>query len=447
MNNISIGTKLVTSAPSPMLANILMISGFSFITFQQINAQWSSLETNEIAKKDLISDGNRIVGDAVHHFKNYILRGDEYDRRFSLDIEKLKSIVNRYRALSKTTAEERVLLTQIDSAADTYLMDMATLVRSRSSGSQIEEMDKSVKGADKPIYIALEKLQSLATKSTTISSEAFGASLEGAKIAIQSMMLFAVLIMLGISVFITLGITQPLRKALEIVNHIADGNLQNQIDSKRKDEIGQLLGAMKRMSDTLKNVLLDTTILIKAASDGKLNVRTEADRLHGEFRNLVAGFNQAIESFSAPINIASRYVDQIASGKIPETINTNYKGEYRVICNNLNTLIQMIARLHGQINLLILATANGEVDKRADATLFDNEWKNLVAGMNQALDSIIRPINEVVDVLAHIEQGNLTRNVEGNYQGTLGDFKDCVNNTIAQLGQTIAGHCCSRPVK
>ncbi|MDD2760570.1 MAG: HAMP domain-containing protein, partial [Methylomonas sp.] len=405
MNNIKIATKLGLGFAAALVM-ILLLSSFSLTTFQQTTQQWTRFERQTIAKNDLISAGNRSLGDAIHHFKNYILRGGEYDQKFSADIARLKEITDRYRAIPEITEEERAWLNQIDTAAEVYLSDMARLVEARSQHQKIEEMDNGVKGADKPIYTAFDKLQSLAANDGEQASMQMKARLDDAVSTTLTIMLLALVVMMALSFYITLGITRPLRRTLAVVNRIADGDLCGEIDSERSDEIGQLLAATKKMSDTLKSVLADIAVLAQAASAGELDISADAGRYKGEFHNLVAGFNQALASIAGPVKIASAYVGQIADGTVPEAISMETGGEYRVIRDNLNTLIRTMSQLRAQTDVLIQAAADGELDVRANADLFNNEWERLIAGMNQTLDGIVNPIHEVVEVLAHVEQGD-----------------------------------------
>jgi methyl-accepting chemotaxis protein len=437
MKNMKIAIKLGLGYSVAILI-LLAIWGFSVITCQQAEAQWSSFEKNDIAKKDFIAVGNRALGNAIHHFKNYVLRGGEYDKKFISDIEELKRISAAYRAVAKITGEERALLGEIDAAADAYLADMDKLAGLRANGLRIEELDKSIKGADKPIYAAFEKLHELVAKETSESTKQFGDLLDNAKTATSTMMLIALILMATLAISITLLITRPLRDALEVINRISIGDFSNTIDINRKDEIGQLLAAMQRMSDTLKSVLIDTDKLIEAASIGKLDVRADADKYQGDFRKLVAGVNDTIGNIAEPLKVTSAYVDQIAKGIIPEAITADYQGEYRLIFDNLNTLIKTMNDLLAETDTIIQSATSGKLDRRADAGRFLGEWNQLVKGINQTLDSLIRPIEESAKVLARIEHGDLTLSVKGDYLGQLGDFKDTVNNTIAKLSETIA---------
>ncbi len=87
---------------------------------------------------------------------------------------------------------------------------------------------------------------------------------------------------------------------------------------------------------------------------------------------------------------------------------------------------------------LVRAAVAGDLDTRADAGKYQGDFRKLVSGINQTLDGIVLPVNEVVAVLTEMEQGDLSRTVNGDYQGQLKDFKDTVNNTIAKLSQVIS---------
>lgn len=248
----------------------------------------------------------------------------------------------------------------------------------------------------------------------------------------------AVAMGVGIAFWVTRSITRPINIAMDTAQKIATGDLSSNIQVDANDETGQLLAAMKAMTDTLKGVLADTDTLIKAAAVGDLDTRADAGKYHGDFRKLVQGVNETITNIAEPLKLTSGYVDQIAKGVIPAVITTDYKGEYRLIRDNLNTLVKMMGDLLAQTDIIIQGAVNGELEKRANAAMFQGGWNQLVEGINKTLDGIVLPVSEAVEVLTLVEQGDLTRTVKGNYKGQLGDFKDTVNNTVAKLSQTIA---------
>jgi len=239
------------------------------------------------------------------------------------------------------------------------------------------------------------------------------------------------------------AIKNNLNQAIDAINQqasaaqsIAGGDLSVKVKVRSENDV--VAKSLELIRDNLKAVMADTDTLIEAAAEGRLDTRADASKHTGDFRKLVQGINDAITNIAEPLKVTSGYIDQIAQGVIPAAITTHYKGEYLIIRDNLNGLIRLMGNLLAQTDLIIQGAANGELDKRADADMFEGGWNQLVEGINKTLDNIVLPVNEAVSVLTEMEKGDLTSTVNGNYKGQLKDFKDTVNNTIAKLSQVIS---------
>ncbi|MGR9012126.1 MAG: methyl-accepting chemotaxis protein [Gammaproteobacteria bacterium] len=238
------------------------------------------------------------------------------------------------------------------------------------------------------------------------------------------------------------AIKNNLNQAIEAINQqasvaqsIAGGDLSVKVKVRSENDV--IAKSLELIRNNLRAVMADTDSLIKAAAEGRLDTRADASIHSGDFRKLVQGINDAITNIAEPLKVTSGYIDQIAQGVIPAAITTDYKGEYLVIRDNLNDLVKLMGDLLAQTDIIIQGAANGELDKRANADMFQGGWNQLVVGINKTLDGIILPVNEAVGVLVDMEKGDLTRTVNGIYKGQLKDFKDTVNNTIAKLSQVI----------
>jgi methyl-accepting chemotaxis protein len=90
-------------------------------------------------------------------------------------------------------------------------------------------------------------------------------------------------------------------------------------------------------------------------------------------------------------------------------------------------------RITEGIGELVEAVAEGELDKRADTSLFDGNYERIVKGVNSLLDTLLAPIKEAAQVVGEAAHKNLTAKVTGDYKGQLGEFKDNINEMIASL--------------
>ncbi|WP_426993184.1 methyl-accepting chemotaxis protein [Methylomonas sp. CM2] len=232
------------------------------------------------------------------------------------------------------------------------------------------------------------------------------------------------------------GVHAWLSDLIAYVTKLANGDMSAEMAKASSDD--QIHEWLMLLKHNIQALVTDANKLSQAAVEGRLATRADATQHQGDFRKIVEGVNDTLDAVIGPLNVAADYVDNIAKGNIPAKITDTYHGDFNILKNNLNTCIDAVNALVADANKLSQAAVEGRLATRADATQHQGDFRKIVEGVNQTLDGVILPINEVVEVLRLVEQGDLTRPVKGNYQGQLGEFKDTVNNTIAKLSQTIA---------
>ena len=178
------------------------------------------------------------------------------------------------------------------------------------------------------------------------------------------------MIIMGVSVvfglitgwLITRSIKEPLAKGVDMMNEMAKGHLSTRLHMDRKDEIGQLAGAMDGFTDNLQSIVgglqqisngdlsrewvaaddkdeiapalkqvrgnlqalvADAALLNQAAVEGKLATRADATRHQGDYRKIVQGVNDCLDAVIGPLNVAAGYVDRISKGDIPPRSRTS----------------------------------------------------------------------------------------------------------------------------
>jgi methyl-accepting chemotaxis protein len=143
-------------------------------------------------------------------------------------------------------------------------------------------------------------------------------------------------------------------------------------------------------------------------------------------------------SIIQPMNLAIDVAQKIAVGDLTADIQVTSKDETGLLLTAMKNMSDTLENLLSDTGVLVRAAAAGELDTRADAGKYQGDFHNLVTGINQSLDGVISPVNEAMAVLKEMEQGDLTKNVNGDYKGQLKDFKDSINNTIDKLSQVIS---------
>ncbi len=113
------------------------------------------------------------------------------------------------------------------------------------------------------------------------------------------------------------------------------------------------------------------------------------------------------------------------------------KQTFDSIATAVNGCIAAVNALVADANMLSSAAVEGRLETRADASKHQGDFRKVVEGVNDTLDAVIAPLNDVMQTLARMEDGDLTRKVAGDYKGKLLELKEMLNNTLDKLSQTV----------
>jgi PAS domain S-box-containing protein len=86
-----------------------------------------------------------------------------------------------------------------------------------------------------------------------------------------------------------------------------------------------------------------------------------------------------------------------------------------------------------EINNLIAGVIKGDLSNRIDTKQFEGFYRDMTASMIKLMESVDMPVNAAVDVLNSLSQGDLTRSMAGDYQGSFNEMQTALNGTIEKL--------------
>ncbi len=446
--NLRIGTKLGVGFAF-VLALLILVSGISLLRISEITSATTQIVDDRIpmiGMSDEIMVNTLIVGRAV---RNLVLST-------SKDIEKaqLEVIADARKRNSEILAKIQPL---IISAKGKELFDKMVEGREKYAGAVdtiIPMADSATKYYNTPqateflfgdfTKVANEYVEQVKSFSNFQKEEAGRTGKDAAETANASMLLVLVLMLIAVILtivflwWLTRTITRPMHEAVEAANKMANGDLSFRLSADTRDETGMLNVAMSKTQQSVQALVNDANMLVKAAVDGRLTARADATRHQGDYREIIQGVNNVLDAVVGPLNVAAKYVDDIAKGNIPQKITATFNGDFNVIRNNLNTCIDAINTLVADADMLSLAALEGRLDIRADAARHQGDFKKIVQGVNDTLDTIVGPVNEVVRVLGALARSDLTQDITNEYHGIFGQLKDDANATVEELTGVIS---------
>jgi methyl-accepting chemotaxis protein len=86
-----------------------------------------------------------------------------------------------------------------------------------------------------------------------------------------------------------------------------------------------------------------------------------------------------------------------------------------------------------QIENLINAASDGELDTRLDANSYTGFMNRLASSINNLMDAVVEPLNESTRVIESLSDGDLTQTMDGEFQGQFLTMQSAVNSSISNL--------------
>jgi len=229
------------------------------------------------------------------------------------------------------------------------------------------------------------------------------------------------------------NVIEPLNVSAEYVDRISKGDIPPKITDTYNGDFNEIKNNLNVCIDALSRVVTDGVGLTQSMLEGKLAVRADATKHHGDFKKVIEGFNLTLDNVIKPLNVSAEYVDRISKGDIPPKITDTYNGDFNEIKNNLNVCIESLSRLVAETGLLIQASAEGKLATRADATKHQGDYRKIVAGVNEMLDAILLPIGEGNRILAQVSAGKIDELIAQSYKGDHEKMKQAVNTVAVVL--------------
>jgi len=86
-----------------------------------------------------------------------------------------------------------------------------------------------------------------------------------------------------------------------------------------------------------------------------------------------------------------------------------------------------------QIESLITAAAEGQLDSRIDASAYEGFMKDLSEAINSLMNAVVSPIKEGKRVMSALAEGDLTKKMEGEFKGEFAELRDSINESVNNL--------------
>ena len=233
------------------------------------------------------------------------------------------------------------------------------------------------------------------------------------------------------------SVTKPLHTAVDYLGRISKGDIPPPISDEYRGDLNDFKTNLNLCIDAVNALVWDTVVLSEAAVKGNLSIRVDPASHQGDFGLIVEGINNTLDSIIGPFKITADYLARIAVGEIPSAIEETYEGDFNEIKNNLNTCIEAVNAMVWDTVLLSEAAMKGKFSVRADASEHKGDFRAIVEGINNTLDSVINPLKVAADYVNQISKGEMPPLITETYEGDFNEIKKNLNTCIESINRLI----------
>jgi len=178
--------------------------------------------------------------------------------------------------------------------------------------------------------------------------------------------------------FVAAGIAKPVRKVGVLADHFANGDFTQDLDLRRKDEVGKLAQSFSRAASSLRELIKHAVELSAAVNQGSASVSKAAEEISSSLQQLTSStssFSENARTLSEESHTMSEIGSKIVSGAnegnqaIKDAVNqmdiiNNRVGELKTLIDEVNSsstdigrFLDSITAIADQTNLLALNAA------------------------------------------------------------------------------------------
>ena len=277
----------------------------------------------------------------------------------------------------------------------------------------------------------------------------------------------------AIAWFIGAFLTRSLRRAVDVADEVAKGNLDNEILVDGDDEIGQLMQALQQMQQDLRErterdqriagenlrirTALDSSGTSVMIADAQRSIIYANGAVSSLLRQYEKDIHKAVPAFDIDRLIGSGidafHSDPEAIARMLEKLEGSHQGEITIgdahfvqtvarVGNEDGDLLGYVVewrdrtpqvRVEQELAQVIDAATAGDLSHRIGLEDKHGFYLQLASQLNGLLEANSASLEGVSRILQALADGDLTARMEGDYQGVFAQMRDDANRTTEQL--------------
>ena len=151
---------------------------------------------------------------------------------------------------------------------------------------------------------------------------------------------------------------KPINVTAEYVDRISKGDIPEKITDDYQGDFNKIKNNLNQCIDAISLVVSDGVTLAQAGVEGKLSVRTDVAKHHGEYRKIMEGTNTLLDAVIRPVQEAADVLTELAKGDLTVRVLGEYQGDHAMIKDSINQMADSLDQALNEVGEAVSATAS-----------------------------------------------------------------------------------------
>ena len=258
-------------------------------------------------------------------------------------------------------------------------------------------------------------------------------------ISLKMFIITIIIILLNIifNLRLSSSIIKPIEKIKKAAEEVSKGNLDVDIRTNVKDELGQLCNTIANMSGTIQCIIDDINNLSENLDEGNTSYRINTEKYNGAFKEATEAINIATNGLVEDSIYVANNIKELEDGNFDNVIK-ELPGDKSVSTTALKNIQLTLKQVINEINGIINAAIEGNLSYKIDNSKYVGEWKTAIDGLKTFGQQIIMPIKDTQKAFESFSRGDFSHRIVTEYKGDFNNIKQTANFTAETIGSYIS---------
>ena len=191
--------------------------------------------------------------------------------------------------------------------------------------------------------------------------------------------------------------------------------------------------ALDGVRAALSGLVAEVTRVTKAHEAGDVDALLDAARFQGGYRAIAEGVNGMARDQAELTRKLLACISAFGQGDFAAPLEP-FPGKKAEVNETVEYVRERLKALVADAHRLSSAAVEGRFGERADASLHAGDFRKIVQGVNDTLEAILKPVNEIAALLDALAEGRLASRLDaGRHRNDARALAERVNATVAAL--------------